>query len=75
MLDDGSLDPQGNGFRTTTHDDDALEEAFQIFEKRAAALEAHATYDAKRQGYNVCFISMQMDWDALIERACKISAR
>lgn len=76
LLDDGNLDPRGSGFHTHTYDDDdALEQVLDTLEKRAAALEAHATYDKKKEGYKVCFISMQMDWDALMERARKIHNR
>ncbi len=78
LLDDGNLDPQGNGFHTYVYDDeddDALEQDLDTLEKRAAALEAHATYDKKKKGYKVCFVSMQMDWDALMERARKIHNR
>ena len=78
MLDDGNLDLRGNGFRTYTYDDDdddALEKALDTFEKRAAALEAHATYDRKGKGCRICFISMQMDWDAVMERARRMHAR
>ncbi len=67
-----TFDPQRDGFDSSAYEnDDVLEQDLNTLDKRAAALKAHATY----KNYNVCFISMQMDWNALMERARRLHSR
>ena len=72
LLDDSHLNPQAKEFCTGTFvDDNALEQALDSLDKRAAALEHHATY----LNYDVCFISMQMDWHSLMNQATRLHQR
>lgn len=72
FLDDGNIDPQGKGFQLPLSEDhEAFEQIFETCDKRVVALKAHATY----KDYDACFISMQMDWHALIERGRRLHTR
>ena len=72
LLDDSHLNPRAKEFCTGAFtDDNALEQALDSLDKRAAALEHHATY----VDYDVCFISMQMDWHSLMNQARRLHHR
>lgn len=73
LLPNAGSDPQrGDGFESSAFEnDDVLEQELNTFDKRAVALTAHATY----KHYNVCFVSMQMDWNALMVQARKRNTR
>ncbi|KAL8779174.1 MAG: hypothetical protein Q9213_007060 [Squamulea squamosa] len=71
ILPNGELDPDV-GFETGQFETtESLKRALDVFEERAGALQAHATWVR----YRVCLISMQMSWTAVMEQARKIHDR